>query len=123
MTLTAQIIRNARHTSIFLTIFLSLFNTPSSTLTVANTLALPGSVDFSKSVQNGTYDLRGVYVAGVLALPVVQQPISNAAFVSSNDNEITQFGMVSQYGNVGLLAHNTLSGKSFSQLGVSKRMG
>jgi len=122
MTLNAQIIRNARHTSIFLAIFLSLFNTPLSTLAMGNALALPGFIDFSKSIQNGTHDLRGVYVADVLALPVVQQPVSNAAFVSSNENEITQFGMASQYGNVGLLAHNTLSGKSFSQITIGQEI-
>jgi len=122
MTLNAQTIRHARHTSIFLAIFLSLFNTPLSTLAMGNALALPGFVDFSKSIQNGTDGLRGVYVADVLALPVVQQPVSNAAFVSSNDNEITQFGMASQYGNVGLLAHNTLSGKSFSKITVGQEI-
>lgn len=122
MTLNAQTIRNTRHTSIFLAIFLSLFNTPLTTLAMGNTLALPGFIDFSKSIQNGTKDLRGVYIADLLALPVIQQPASNAAFVSASDHEITQFGMASQYGNVGLLAHNTLSGKSFSQLMVGQEI-
>ena len=122
MTLNAQTIRNARHTSIFLAIFLSLFNTPLTTLAMGNAFALPGFIDFSKSIQNGTNDLRGVYVADLLALPVIQQPSSNATFVSANDHEITQFGMASHYGNVGLLAHNTLSGKSFSQLTVGQEI-
>jgi len=122
MTLNTQTIRNARHTSIFLAIFLSLFNTPLTTLAMGNALALPGFIDFSKSIQNGTNDLRGVYVADLLALPIIQQPVSNATFVSANDHEITQFGMASQYGNVGLLAHNTLSGNSFSQLTVGEEI-
>lgn len=122
MTLNAHTIRNARHASIFLAIFLSLFNTPLSTLAMGNAFALPGFIDFSKSIQNGTHDLRGVYIADVLALPVIQQPVSNATFVSSNDNEITQFGMASQYSNVGLLAHNTLSGKSFSQITIGQEI-
>ena len=122
MTLTAQTIRNTRRTSIFLAIFLSLFHSPLTALAMENALALPGFGDFSKSIQNGTHDLRGVYVADVLALPIVQQPASNAGFVSTNDNEITQFGMASQYGNVGLLAHNYLSGKSFTQLKVGQEI-
>jgi hypothetical protein len=35
---------------------------------------------------------------------------------------ITQFGMASRYGNIGLLAHNHLSGKFFSQLTVGQEV-
>lgn len=62
--------------------------------------------------------LRRVYVKDVLDLPVVQQPASNPYYVSDRKGEATQFAMVSQYGNLGLLAHNTLAGKHFSQLAV-----
>jgi hypothetical protein len=69
--------------------------------------ALPDFADFSRSVQNGDPTvLRGVYVPDVLALPVAQQPLDRPYFVSSRDGETTQFGMASQYGNIGLLAHN-----------------
>ena len=88
-----------------------------------NADTLPAFVDFSKSVQNGEAEtLRGVYVADIFALPIVQQPTSSPAFVSSNDGVVTQFGMASQYGNIGLLAHNHLSGKSFSQLAVGQEV-
>ena len=83
--------------------------------------ALPNSVDFSKSVQNGEANvLRGVYVPNVLALPIVQQPAGSAHYVSSNEGELTQFSTVSQFGNVGLLAHNSLSGNFFSQLEIGQ---
>jgi hypothetical protein len=62
--------------------------------------------------------LRGVYVEGVLDLPIVQQPADDPYYVSELDGEATQFSMASQYDNIGLLAHNTLSGKSFSKLEV-----
>jgi|RhiMetdeSRZDD1v2_1073273.scaffolds.fasta_scaffold00572_21 hypothetical protein len=79
--------------------------------------ALPDFADFSRSVQNGDANaLRGVYVTDVLALPVVQQPLDRPYYVSNREGEATQFGMASQYGNIGLLAHNTLSGKVFSKL-------
>lgn len=88
-----------------------------------NEVTLPAFGDFSRSVQNGDAGtLRGVYVADVFALPIVQQPAHSAGFVSSNDGEVTQFGMASQYGNIGLLAHNHLSGKSFSQLAVGQEV-
>lgn len=85
--------------------------------------SLPSFADFSRSVQNGDANvLRGVYVPDVLALPVVQQPEDNPYYVSNHDGETTQFSMASQYGNIGLLAHNNLSGKSFSRLSVGQQV-
>lgn len=95
-----------------------------STRTIGKSdVALPAFADFSRSVQNGDPTvLRGVYVPDVLALPVAQQPVDRPYYVSSRDGEATQFGMASQYGNIGLLAHNTLSGKFFSQLSVGQQV-
>ena len=103
--------------SLLLVTLASLCLNPIAALAMGNTAGLPAFADFSKTVQNGQKDvLRGVYVDEVLALPVVQQPASNAGFVSSKDGETTQFSMASKYGNIGLLAHNNLAGKSFLQL-------
>ena len=103
--------------SLLLFTLTALLLNPLSALAMSNSAPLPTFNDFSKSVQNGQKDiLRGVYVDKVLALPIVQQPSGNAGYVSSNDGEATQFRMASQFGNVGLLAHNQLSGKSFSGL-------
>ena len=66
--------------------------------------------------------LRGVYVPDVLALPVVQQLADRPYYVSNRDGEATQFGMATQYGNIGLLAHNTRSGKFFSQLSIGQQV-
>lgn len=66
--------------------------------------------------------LRRVYVKDVLDLPVVQQPENNPYYVSDREGEVTQFSMVSQYGNLGLLAHNTLAGKNFSRLTVGQEV-
>jgi hypothetical protein len=100
----------------------SLCLSPNSALAVGNNVSAPTFTDFSQIVQNGQRDvLRGVYVDEVLALPVVQQPSGNATYVSNNDGEATQFGMASQYGNVGLLVHNHRAGKSFSELTPVRR--
>ncbi|MGB8983931.1 MAG: hypothetical protein WCC12_18820 [Anaerolineales bacterium] len=98
-----------------LTIF---FLTPESILGLGNTgNAQPGFAEFRRLVQNGEANvLRGVYVEDVLALPVVQQPADEPYYVSNHEGETTQFSMPARYGNIGLLAHNTLSGKFFSQL-------
>jgi hypothetical protein len=79
--------------------------------------ALPDYVNFIESVKNDRAGvLRGVYVPGVLAMPVVQQPVGYPGYVSQNDGEITQFNMAAEVGNIGLLAHNYLSGASFTDL-------
>lgn len=111
-----RIILNA---SLFLVIFVSLFFNPLT----AQAASIPSFLEFAKSVQNGDANtLRGVYVSNVMALPVLQQPYGNAGYVSDNDGEATQFRMASQFGNVGILAHNHLSGSSFSQLEVGQEV-
>ena len=66
----------------------------------------------------GKGELRGVYVPGLFSLPVVQQPADQPNYVSGNKGEVTQFSNASSFGNIGLLAHNTLSGELFSKLEV-----
>ena len=113
--------RNILNASIFVAIFISLFLNPISAMAMGN--SVPTFTDFAKAVQNGDKNvLRGVYVSNVMALPVVQQPSGNAGYVSSADGEATQFRMATQYGNIGLLAHNNLSGRNFSQLAVGQEI-
>lgn len=113
--------RTILNATIFLALFVSFFFNPISALATAGSAT--NFTKFSQSVQNGQKDvLTGVYVSNVMALPVVQQPYGNAGYVSNNDGEATQFRMASQFGNVGLLAHNHLSGESFSQLAVGQEV-
>lgn len=123
MTLKTQTKRTTRSASILLAIFASLFYNPIYTRALGNVVSLPALTDFSQSVRNGNAKaLRGVYVDNVLALPIVQQPSDSPAFVSTNDSEVTQFSMPARYGNVGLLAHNYLSGKLFSSLAIGQQV-
>jgi hypothetical protein len=66
--------------------------------------------------------LREISIKNAAALPVVQQPKGNTNYVSSKDGEVTQFASAALYGNIGLLAHNYLSGSSFSQLDVGHKV-
>jgi hypothetical protein len=66
--------------------------------------------------------LRGVSIHDGDSLPVVQQPPGDTNYVSKIDGEVTQFASASRYGNIGLLAHNYLSGKSFSQLRIGEEI-
>ena len=105
---------------ISLFLYLNLSSTPGK---VGHTPRALSSAEFSKTVETDeAHILRGVYVENALALPVVQQPEGKATYVSTRDGEVTQFSTVSQYGNIGLLAHNHLSGKSFLQLTVGQEV-
>ena len=119
MALKNSIARTFVNTGILLIILASLWWNPTIALAMDDALApaLPGFSEFSALVQDGRADLaRGVYVPGVLAMPIVQQPYGNGSFLSNEANTITQFRMASQYGTTGLLAHNYLAGATFFNL-------
>ena len=124
MTLKNQLPRTVLNASFLLVVLISLFINPVSVRADdTSEAALPNFGDFSRIVQNGEANtLRGVYVADALALPVVQQPSGSPGYVSNYDGQLTQFSMASQFGNLGLLAHNHLAGKSFSQLAVGQEV-
>ncbi|HTX92692.1 MAG TPA: hypothetical protein VMC09_15885 [Anaerolineales bacterium] len=82
---------------------------------------LPAFSDFTSAVMDGQANIiRGVYVPGVLAYRVVQQPADNPGYVSTVDGNVTQFGMAAQFKVIGLLAHNNLAGAAFSNLTVGQ---
>lgn len=124
MTLKNQLPRTVLNASFLLLVLISLFFNPVSVLAGSNSEAtLPNFGDFSQIVQNGEADvLRGVYVADAFALPVVQQPAGSPGYVSNYEGQLTQFSLAAQFGNLGLLAHNHLAGKSFSQLAVGQEV-
>ena len=101
-------------------IALSLFFMPVSVHADSQTsLSLPNFPSFVESLKDGSADLlKGVYVPDVLSLPVVQQPIGNPGYVSTNAGVVTQFSMAAEVGNVGLLAHNHLAGENFVNLNI-----
>lgn len=83
-----------------------------------NTISGPAFDVFVNAVMNGRADqIVGVYVENVLALRVIQQPVSDPAFVSPMPGVATEFLMAFQVsGNIGLLAHNYLAGRLFFDL-------
>ena len=124
MTLNTRTLRTSLNATVLLIVFVALFFNPiPSKALESGEATVPDFAEFSKTVQNGEAGaLRGVYVPGVLAFPIVQQPVGNANYVSSIDGELTQFGMAEQFGNVGLLGHNDLSGRFFFDLAVGQEV-
>jgi hypothetical protein len=109
---------------LFLFALTTLFVNPRPTQAIGTSkgaLLHPASATRSAPINNEDI-LRGVYVEDVLDLPIVQQPLDQPYYVSDRDGEVTQFSAVSQYGNIGLLAHNNLSGKYFLKLGIGQQV-
>ena len=78
---------------------------------------LPSLEEFSAAIRNGDAQaLRGIYIPELLAAEVVPQPEEDPAFVSSQENTLTQFRMAEEAGSTGLLAHNYLAGDAFFQM-------
>jgi hypothetical protein len=84
----------------------------------------PALPEFNSFVKTSTIGLpgmvSGVYVDGLFALNVVQQPKNNAGYVSKTPEKLTEFRNARQQKNVGLLAHNYLAGQYFTQLKVGQ---
>ena len=73
--------------------------------------------EFVYQVANGRADqIVGLFAEEILSFPVYQQPAGNPGYVTDQPNTVTQFGMASQYGSIGILAHNTLAGILFYYL-------
>lgn len=66
--------------------------------------------------------LREISIKNAGPFLVVQQPAGETNYVSSEEDEVTQFSVADRYGNIGLLAHNYLSGKSFSKLSIGQEV-
>lgn len=82
--------------------------------------ALQGLIN---SVKDGQHDVvKGVYVDGVLALKVIQQPDNDWAFVSTDWGTATEFQNARANGVTGLLAHNFLSGQLFYDLKIGQEV-
>jgi len=80
---------------------------------------LPTLTAFIHRVWNGHADqVTGVYADHIFALPVIQQPAGEAAYISSLPDTLTQFASASAYGSLGFVAHNTLAGQLFPELKI-----
>ncbi len=75
--------------------------------------------EFMSRTVNGRSDqVVGIFVPHLFALEVSQQPAASPAYVSTDANTLTQFGLAGRYGTIGLLAHNHLAGQAFFEMQV-----
>lgn len=104
----------------FVLVLLSIFVSSGQALAMADPfdeVELPSLNAFVEQVSNDQPgELRGIYIPGILAALVVQQPAGMGDFVSPWQNIVTQFRLASEFGSTGLLAHNYLAGETFALL-------
>jgi hypothetical protein len=87
------------------------------------TIDLPPLESFILQLYNGrSGELRGLYIDGLLAAQIIQQPAGSPEFVSPRYNIITQYASARRLGSIGLMAHNYLSGDSFFYLEMGQRI-
>jgi len=79
---------------------------------------IPDISTFSDQVENGSAFITGIYSSDHFAYPVVQQPTSNAGYIATEDDIVTQFQMANQFGSIGIIAHNYLAGSEFFDLNI-----
>ena len=110
-------LKNRILASVWVCILFCAFAFPTQTYAKDTPNTLPNLNTFIETVKDGNASaLRGIYISNVMALAIVQQPIGNPGYVSSAASVATQFSIAAEAGNVGLLAHNTLAGGSFSNI-------
>ncbi len=61
-------------------------------------------------------DINGLFLGTGHFMRVVDQPVGQPEFVSGISHVATRFQLATKHGNVGLIAHNFLSGKYFLEL-------
>jgi hypothetical protein len=107
---------------LFLAIIICLF-IPLGSAGAANGTTLTAFSGFVTSVMDGQANVvRGVYVPGVLALRVMQQPAGDNTSVLRLDGVATQFNAAAQNHVIGLLAHNDKAGAAFTGLKIGQEV-
>jgi len=62
--------------------------------------------------------VNAIYLGQDHILHVVEQPAGKPEYVSDMTGTVTNFQLAAQYGNLGLIAHNYLGGRYFSELKI-----
>jgi len=77
---------------------------------------------------NNIYDndpsglLYELYIDRHTSFRIVQQPIGEGNFVTNLPDFVTEFQMASDYGTIGILAHNYLAGQYFFQISRGQKL-
>lgn len=83
----------------------------------------PDLNEFITSVKTGDQlTATGIFVENNFAFPIIQQPANDPGYIADKENVTTQFNLAKKYGTTGILAHNYLSGRHFSELAIGEKV-
>jgi hypothetical protein len=91
--------------------------TPVGALNISSTLS--ESDELERAIDSDgeeTSVLRELEIDNLTTLQIVQQPNGNINFVTPLPNYVTAFQTATEFGTIGLLAHNYLAGRYFFQV-------
>lgn len=66
--------------------------------------------------------ISALYLNDSTAVQIAQQPAGNDNFVTSFPNYVTEYRAASNFGTIGLLAHNYLAGQYFFQISMGQEI-
>jgi hypothetical protein len=78
---------------------------------------IPGNLLWSRN-----YDVVEILIPGMLNAQIENQPWKVDEYVSRSSNTMTRFRLASDFGSIGLLAHNEMIGLDFSELEIGQEI-
>jgi hypothetical protein len=103
---------------------LGIFPTPVGALgNLENPYVIPRSAWSDDSHDNNPSELLyELYIDRNTSFRIVQQPVGKGNFVTNLPDFVTEFQLASNYGSIGILAHNYLAGQYFFQISRGQKL-
>ena len=103
---------------------LGIFPTPVGALgNLENPYVIPRSAWSDDSHDNNPSELLyELYIDRNTSFRIVQQPVGKGNFVTNLPDFVTEFQLASNYGSIGILAHNYLAGQYFFQISQGQKL-
>jgi len=103
---------------------LNIFPTPVGALgNLENPYVIPRSAWSDDSHDNNPSELLyELYIDRNTSFRIVQQPVGKGNFVTNLPDFVTEFQLASNYGSIGILAHNYLAGQYFFQISRGQKL-
>ena len=74
--------------------------------------------EVTKTEGAGINELVGLFAPDNFEFKIIQQPLNHPEYVSEQEDSLTEFSLAKSETSTGLLAHNYLAGKHFSNLEI-----
>lgn len=112
--------------SIILILAIGYLPTPAgalgSSITLSQSSNSPSIIGLDENERKEPDILRTLSIDNLVTLGIVQQPLGNSTFVTPVPGYVTEYQTASDYGTIGLLAHNYLAGRYFFQITPGERI-